>query len=160
MILQEALGGSARTTVLATATMDPDHADESLQTLRFAEMCSQVQKRQEESQAASVREALSQITKEITQVEAAIVAKERWETKLVRRRDVDTVGGAFGEGKTWVREEVIPTSVLVGAEAEREQLERLLKKKRDLEGLTCGLGVDSREMKATEATDGGKGTDF
>jgi kinesin family protein 5 len=160
MILQEALGGSARTMVLTTATMDPEHADESFQTLRFAEMCSQVQKRQEESQAASVREALSQITKEITQVEAAIVAKERWETKLVRRRDVDTVAGAFGEGKTWVREEVIPTSVLVGAEAEREQLERLLKKKQELEGLASGFGRDYREMKASEASDGGKGMDF
>merc|ERR1719428_2492378 len=80
MILQEALGGSARTMVLATATMDPLHADESLQTLRFAEMCSQVKKRQEETQAASVREALSQISKDIEDVEAAIVKKGRWET--------------------------------------------------------------------------------
>merc|ERR1719316_1445665 len=140
--------------------MDPDHADESLQTMRFAEMCAQVQKRQEESQAASVREALSQIEKEITEVEAAIVKKERWETRLVRRQDVDTVAGAFGEGATWVRQEVIPTSVLVGAEAEREHLERLLKKKRDLEGLAGTLGRDYREMKASEATDGGKGKDF
>jgi kinesin family protein 5 len=160
MILQEALGGCARTMVLATATMDPAHADESLQTLRFAEMCSQVQKRQEESQAASVRESLGQIEKEITQVEADIVAKERWETRLVRRSDVDTIGGAFGEGETWVRQEVIPTSVLVGAEAERERLEMLLNKRQELEGLTGGFGRDYREMKAGEAKDGGKGTDF
>lgn len=164
MILQEALGGAARTMVLATATMDPAHAEESLQTMRFAEMCSQVQKRQEESQAASVREALGQLAKEVTEVEAAIVAKERWETRLVRRQDVDTVGGAFGEGATWTRQEVIPTSVLVGAEAEREHLERLLKKKQELDGLAGGLAIgfdkDYREMKAKEATDGGKGTDF
>jgi hypothetical protein len=107
-----------------------------------------------------VREALSQVEKDITQVEAAIVKKERWETRLVRRQDVDTLAGAFGDGPTRVREEVIPTSVLVGAEAERDHLERLLKKKSDLEGLTSGLGVDYREMRATEATDGGKGTDF
>jgi hypothetical protein len=160
MILQEALGGSARTMVLATATMDPDHADESLQTLRFAEMCSQVQKRQEESQAASVRQALEQIAKEIAQVEAAIVAKERWETRLVRRKDVDTVAGAFGEGATRVREEVIPTSVLVGAEDEREHLEKLLKQQQEMEGLAGGFGRDYREMKASEATDGGLGMDF
>lgn len=160
MILQEALGGSARTMVLATATMDPEHADESLQTMRFAEMCSQVQKRQEESQAASVREALDQIEKDITAVEAAIVAKERWETRLVRRRDVDTVAGAFGEGAMREREEVIPTSVLVGAESERDQLERLLKKKQELEGLANGFGRDYREMRASDAADGGKGMDF
>jgi kinesin family protein 5 len=160
MILKDALGGSARTMVLATATMDPQHADESLQTLRFAEMCSQVQKKQEESQAASVLLALGQIAEEIAQVEAAIVAKERWETRLIRRKDVDTVAGAFGEGTTWVREEVIPTSVLVGAEAERERLERLLKQQRHLEGLTGEIGRDYREMKADQATDGGKGTDF
>jgi len=166
MILQEALGGSARTMVLTTATMDPEHADESLQSLRFAEMCSQVQKRQEESQAQSVREALGQIEKEIAQVEAGIVSKERWETRLVRREDVDTVAGAFGEGATHVRQEVIPTSVLVGAEAEREHLERLLKKKQELEGLASGFGRDYREMKieasdpATDTHDGGRGTDF
>jgi len=45
MLLQEALGGSARTLVMATASMDPGSADESLQTLRFAEICSKVQKR-------------------------------------------------------------------------------------------------------------------
>lgn len=160
MILQEALGGSARTMVLATATMDPEHADESLQTLRFAEMCSQVQKKQEEGQAASVRNALDQVTKEIKEVEAAIVKKERWETRLVRRKDVDTIAGAFGEGNTHVREEVIPTSVLVGAEEEREHLERLLKKQQELEGLVGGFTVDYRDMKATAANDGGKGEDF
>jgi kinesin family protein 5 len=160
MLLQEALGGSARTMVLTTATMDADHADESLQTLRFAEMCSEVTKRREESQAASVREALDQIVQEIAQVEAAIHAKERWETRMIRRRDVDTVAGAFGEGAQVVREEVIPTSVLVGAEVERESLERLLKKQRELEGLTGGFGRDFREMAAKEATDGGRGMDF
>jgi len=160
MILQEALGGSARTLVLATATMDPDHADESLQTLRFAEMCSQVQKKHGANQVASIRVALEQIAEEVAQLEKAIVQKERWETRLVRRRDVDTVAGAFGEGKTVVREEVIPTSVLVGAEAERERLERLLKQQRELEGLTGGIGKDYREMKATDAADGGRGTDF
>jgi len=164
MLLQEALGGSARTMVLTTATMDAAHADESLQTLRFAEMCAEVTKRREESQASSVRDALDQIVKEIAQVEAAIFAKERWETRLVRRRDVDTVAGAFGEGAQVVREEVIPTSALVGAEVERESLERLLKKQRELEGLAGGFGRDFREMAAEmgakEATDGGKGMDF
>jgi hypothetical protein len=93
-------------------------------------------------------------------VEEAIRKKERWETRLVRRKDVDTVAGAFGEGNTFVREEVIPTSVLVGAEAERERLEWLLKQHRELEGLTGAIGKDYREMTASAAADGGKGVDF
>merc|ERR1719214_109272 len=119
MILQEALGGSARTLVVTTATMDPCHAVESLQTLRFAETCAKVRNQGASSTAASVQAALRLVAEQIKHYEAEVVRKERWETRLVRRRDVDTVAGAFGEGNMIEREEVIPTSVLVGAEHER-----------------------------------------
>jgi len=162
MLLQEALGGSSRTVVVATATTDPSHAVESLQTLRFAETCAQVQKRRDD-EAASVTAALGQVGEEIAALQAEIARKERWETRLVRREDVDTVGGAFGEEQTKVsRVEVVPTSVLVGAEEERERLEQLLQRQVDLQGLSSlrGLGKDYRGMRAAAAADGGRGVDF
>ncbi|CAE8622587.1 unnamed protein product, partial [Polarella glacialis] len=161
MLLQEALGGSARTLIVTTATMDPTHAEESLQTLRFGETCAQVQKRREADQAQSIHAALETIEEDVKKIQAEIARKERWETRLIRRQDVDTVAGAFGEGQTVVRNEVVPTSVLVGAEAEREQLEQLLQRQADLQGLSGAkdFGQDYRMMLGG-AADGGKGVDF
>lgn len=167
MLLQEALGGSARTLIITTATMDPRHAEESLQTLRFAETCAQVKKRREGDQAASIVIALEEIEKEIQGLQRDIASKERWETRLLRRQDVDTVAGAFGEGVLVERTEVVPTSVLVGAEREREQLEALLQRQAELKGLSdismADFGKDYRCMRqeATKgAVDGGRGEDF
>lgn len=160
MLLSEALGGQSRTLCICTATMDSHHAVESLQTLRFGEVCGQVQQQASSDKAASVQAALKQLDEEIKQVEAEIVRKERWETRLVRREDVDTVAGAFGDGDKVVRSEGVVTSVLTGAEKEREQLERLLQRKEDLEGLSGNSGKDFREMIASETYDGGKGRDF
>jgi len=165
MLLQEALGGSARTLIITTATMDPTHAEESLQTLRFGETCAQVQKRREADQAQSIHLALDKIEQEMKSLQAVIAKKERWETRLVQRQDVDTVAGAFGEGQTVLRTEMVPTSVLVGAEAEREQLEALLQRQAELQGL-CSInefGKDYRSIRQAHtagAADGGRGTDF
>jgi len=167
MLLREALGGTARTVVVVTATLDPKHAVESLQTLRFAETCAQVQKRRtdEEATSTSVAAALAQLEEEISKLQADIAKKERWETRLIRRHDVDTVAGAFGESEGKVdRVEVVPTSVLVGAEAERERLEHLLQRQAELQGIGGGadsfLGKDYRGMKAVATSDGGRGVDF
>lgn len=161
MILKDALGGNSRTLVFCTASMDPSHALESLQTLRFGERCAQVRQQRAADKAASVQAALRQLAEDIRAVEAEIVRKERWETRLVRRQDVDTVAGAFGaQYGSVLREEVIPTSVLVGAEREREHLERLLQRQLDLQGLSGSAAKDYREMAAQEADDGGKGRDF
>merc|ERR1719456_691092 len=109
--------------------MDAGHAVESLQTLSFGERCTQIQKQAGNDKAAVIQAALKQLAEEIRSVEAEIVRKERWETLLVRRRDVDTVAGAFGEEESkHERVEMMPTTVLVGAEKEREQLEHLLQR--------------------------------
>jgi len=145
--------------------MDPTHAEESLQTLRFGETCAQVQKRREADQAQSIHLALDKIEQEMKSLQAVIAKKERWETRLVQRQDVDTVAGAFGEGQTVLRTEMVPTSVLVGAEAEREQLEALLQRQAELQGL-CSInefGKDYRSIRQAHtagAADGGRGTDF
>lgn len=145
---------------MTTATMDPRHAVESVQTLRFAETCAKVRNQGSASTAASVQAALNKVAEQITNLEKVIIQKERWETRLIRRRDVDTVAGAFGEGEKVVREEMIPTTVLVGAEHEREQLELLLQRQSDLQGLAGGLGSDFRDLRSQEAADGGRGVDF
>lgn len=164
MLLQEALGGSARTLVVATVATDPQHGAESLQTVRFADTCAQVQKQGEVDEAASVRVALGHIAEEIERLQEDIRRKERWETRLVRREDKDTVAGAFGEGQVVLRQELVHKSVLVGAEAERVQLELLLQQQTDLQGLSggSGQGQDYRALQetASEAKDGGRGTDF
>mmetsp|Transcript_42093 Transcript_42093/g.98131 ORF Transcript_42093/g.98131 Transcript_42093/m.98131 type:complete len:851 (-) Transcript_42093:60-2612(-) len=166
MLLQEALGGSARTLIITTATMDPAHAEESLQTLRFAETCAQVQKRLEADQAASITVALDRIEQDIQALQAEIARKERWETRLLRRRDMDSVAGEFGAAALTVeRTEVIPTTVLVGAEGERAQLETLLERQAELQGLCSfsDFGKDYRSMRdeATKgASDGGRGVEF
>lgn len=159
MLLKDALGGTSRTLVFCTASMDSRHALESLQTLRFGERCGQVQQRPDADKAASVQAALRQLEADIQAVEAEIVRKERWETRLIRRTDVDTVAGSFGD-PTYTREEVIPTSVLVGAEKDREDLEVLLQRQMDLQGLGGFVAKDYRDMKLKEAADGGRGMDF
>jgi hypothetical protein len=111
-----------------------------------------------------LKAALGQVAEEIKSLEAEIVAKERWETRLVRRRDVDTVCGAFGDRTAKVvREEVMPQTALVGAEKERERLERALARQAELQGLSSA-GVaglkDYRELKASDNADGGRGVDF
>lgn len=163
MLLAEALGGSARTLVVATVATDPQHGAESLQTVRFADTCAQVQKSCDADEAASVRVALGHIAEEIERLQQVIQQKERWETRLVHREDKDTVAGAFGEGQVVVRQELVHKSVLVGAEAERLQLELLLQQQSDLQGLSgSGQGKDYRSIMETagQAKDGGKGTDF
>lgn len=164
MLLEEALGGAARTLIVATVATDPQHGAESLQTVRFADTCAQVQKRGDVDEAASVRVALGHIAEEIERLQNDIQQKERWETRLVHREDKDTVAGAFGEGQVVLRQELVHKSVLVGAEAERLQLELLLQQQSDLQGLSggSGQGKDFRAILETvvQAKDGGKGTDF
>mmetsp|Transcript_23456 Transcript_23456/g.54684 ORF Transcript_23456/g.54684 Transcript_23456/m.54684 type:complete len:883 (+) Transcript_23456:121-2769(+) len=160
MLLQEALGGSARTLVMATATMDVKHAAESVQTLRFAETCAQIQKRSEADQTAALQAALEQVARDISQLQAEIVKKERWEVRVVERRDVDTIAGEFGEEvEKVVRDEVVRTTVPVGAEKERQRLEHLLLRQSELQGL-AGVSKDYRSMKPSAASDGGLGADF
>lgn len=159
MLLKDALGGASRTLVFCTAAMDSKHATESLQTLRFGERCAQVQQRPKSDKAASVQAALRHLEQQISDLEAEIVRKERWEMRVIKRRDIDTIAGSFGD-PTFERTEMFTTAVLVGAEKEREELEELLQRQMDLQGLGGFADKDYRDMKAKEAKDGGKGLDF
>jgi kinesin family protein 5 len=125
LLLSDGLGGNSKTAVVVCGSTERQNAVETLQALRFGEACSRVENEAVESAAALAR-ALERLAVQIKACEAAIQEKEKWvERKLVRKDD-------DGEGN--VREEVITTTVLAGAEAERDQLQALMKKQAELLG--------------------------
>jgi hypothetical protein len=125
MILSNALGGNSKTTVIVTGALEGKHAVETIQTLRFGEMCAAV-KQTASSTGIAVARVLREIEGEIERVEALIKRDEHWETRLVARDDV--VDGEV------VGVEHVPVSTLVGAGHHRVELEALLAKKRALLG--------------------------
>ena len=76
MLMQETLGESARTLVVAT-TLDPQHAAETIHTVRFGETCAQIQKKQQVYQLASIRDALKQIAHESLSLQTDMKLNER-----------------------------------------------------------------------------------
>jgi len=151
LLLSEGLGGNSKTALVATATEDVADAGETLQTLRFAESCSQVKMDVGVSSSGFQAAALAELDEEIRAVEALIKQKERWEEREVVRshavalKEHTQVDGKFVDDTdgTYKRREALPVAAgsaqsvqhtvrgmrLVGAEREREQLERFLEKR-------------------------------
>ncbi len=73
MLLQPALGGNSRTTVLVTASPDGADADETLHALRFGERCRQVENRLS-SQVTSMADVLRALDDSIKKCEEEIAA--------------------------------------------------------------------------------------
>ena len=135
MLLRPSLSGGAQTYVLLAARPEGDHATETLQTLRFGETCAAVEvaaKGGADRQAAAALEALDA---QVADLERRIMEKERFETFVERRRD-ERAGllDAYGAGGalTDFQFEEKKVSRIVGAEKEREQLERILAARRSL----------------------------
>lgn len=160
-LLEPALGGLARTSIVVCCNSEATHAEETVQTLRFGEMCSAIEhvRAHRADATAGVALALQQLDEQIADVERRIREKERWEwrdivrTDIVDANDESTVRvneaeemelGGLGaveilpdDGTNVDRREVQHTvrgEVLVGAEAEREELEALLDRRRQLLG--------------------------
>lgn len=160
-VLEPALGGLARTAVVLCCSPDADHAEETVQTLRFGEMCSRIEhvQRVKQDPSSAVAKLLQQIDDEVADVERRIREKERWEWRETVRKDrVDASTAATGrviEGEEMelggfgaveflkpdaslaeheVVEHRVMGQVLVGAEEERAQLEELLERRRRLLG--------------------------
>ncbi len=132
MLLSQGLGGDCKTSVIVCSAMDPKHASETVQTLRFGENCSLLENEAGDN-ANMLASVLAALDEEIQQCEAEIEAKERWEHRDVEREDVNAEEGTFeaaAGGK-----EVKKVSVLVGAEKERLRLNELLKKKASFVGM-------------------------
>lgn len=158
MLLEPALGGDARTAIVVCCSKEDAHAEETVQSLRFGEMCSTVaHERKDQAQVNSaVTDALTQIDTEIREVEELIRKKERWETREHKRVDVvdemdngttvcnkdeemelglkGAVEFKADDGKSTKQQVEITVrgQVLVGAEAENARRDELLKRREKL----------------------------
>ena len=140
-LLQTSLGGGGTTLVLVAARPEAAHASETMQALRFGETCSLVELKAAAADGAkTAAAALQALDAEVEAVEAQIRAKERWETRVVRRKDA-RAGLAFSEAGaaptaylTDNPNEEYKVSGLFGAEVERMRLEQLLGIRRGLLG--------------------------
>lgn len=162
MLLEPALGGEACTSIVVCCSPEDRHAEETVQSLRFGELCQSVRHTKEgkehEQASEAVREAVKQIDTELREVEAQIRSKEKWEWRRTVREDVidekDTGGtvcnshevmelggvGAVeihaddGSSKKQNVQHEVWSQVLVGAEAENAKRDALLKKREQLMG--------------------------
>eukprot|EP00931_Biecheleriopsis_adriatica_P030039 TRINITY_DN17735_c0_g1_i1.p1 TRINITY_DN17735_c0_g1~~TRINITY_DN17735_c0_g1_i1.p1 ORF type:complete len:776 (+),score=178.69 TRINITY_DN17735_c0_g1_i1:28-2328(+) len=153
MLLKPALSGESSTSVVVCAAPEEHHAEESVQSFRFGEMCSSVEHEKgggAQDVGAAVQDALKRIDSEIKDLEAVILKKERWEWRQTTRKDVvdelDTAGvvcnkdesmelgglGAVeikaddGSSKKQTMEHKVWGQVLVGAEEENARREELI----------------------------------
>lgn len=161
MLLQPALSGEACTSIIVCASPESRHAEETVQSLRFGELCSRVEQRRG-GQAPDVGEAIAQaverIDVELKELEANIRSKERWEWRATQRAHVvdekDTGGTVCHKdevmelglkGAVEIRaddgtsakntvEHTVWGQVLVGAEAENARRDALLLQRQKLLG--------------------------
>jgi len=159
MLLSSGLGGDSNTVVMICASMDESDAPETFQALRFGEKCRHVatEATMKQSVVASTIDALEQ---EIRALEAAIKAKETWQTNEVIRKDALAEEGtveAMAGGK-----EIVRTTQLVGAEKERKRLEEVILQLSELTGEDMSLEATqaafSNQFGATATQLGGNAT--
>lgn len=158
-LLEPALGGPSRTAVVICASQEPEHAEETVTSLRFGESCRLVERSaKDDCVSEAVQAAVAAIDAEVKEVEALIKQKERWETRTTKKKVVinamDTgatqlnkdeemeLGGKGaivfhaddGKATQLEAESEVTGQFLVGAEEEHSRLEALLDKRRCLLG--------------------------
>lgn len=162
MLLEPALGGDSRTSIIVCCSPEEEHADETVQSLRFGEMCSRVQQERSHGAApdanAAIAHALEAMDNELKAVEAEIRQKERleWRAKtqvhivseldaggtVLKKDEICELGGAgavefHADDGSSIKREVehqVWGQVFVGAEAENARREELLKRRQRLLG--------------------------
>mmetsp|Transcript_35411 Transcript_35411/g.94948 ORF Transcript_35411/g.94948 Transcript_35411/m.94948 type:complete len:288 (+) Transcript_35411:1092-1955(+) len=158
-LLEPALGGPSRTVILVCASQEPEHAEETVGTLRFGEAVRLVERSGEtDNVSKAVKVAVAAIDAEVKEIEVLIKEKEHWVTRTTKKKNVvstmDTGGTQLaaeeemdlgGKGAViFVKDEGNSTKVeteaevtgqfAVGAEEERARMEALLDKRRRLLG--------------------------
>lgn len=161
MLLQPTLDGESSTSIVVCCSPDERHAEETVQTLRFGEMCSSVEHERvggAKDTNAAMADALRSVDSELTELEAKIREKEKLEWRKTIRTDVidemDTggslchkeevmeLGGAGaveiqaddGTSKKRTVEHEVWSQVYVGAEAENARRDELLMTRQRLLG--------------------------
>lgn len=146
-LLASALGGSAKTLIIVCCALEPVHASETVQTLRFGEQCSTVQSGVAAEQSV-LTSAVAAIDDQIGECKQLIKRDERWETrtrKIVSRVPLLDNVRRDDEGTIILSDEREPTAfedvenevqgqILVGAEKHHERLEKLLAARAQLLG--------------------------
>lgn len=161
MLLQPALTGESCTSVVVCCAPENLHAEETVQSLRFGEMCSAVEHENAESgkdAGVAVREALSRIDAEIKDLETQILQKEHWMWKKTTRlhvvdemddemvvcnkdeemelggRGTVEIKADDGTSRKRTAEHEVWGQVLVGAEVENARRDELIKMRMRLLG--------------------------
>jgi len=137
MLLKPSLSGGAQTLVMLAARPESEHALETLQALRFGEACSQIEVGACGGPDRAAALALAALDAQISEIEALILKKERFETYVERRADpraglADAAGGAAY--LTDVQTYELKVSRIVGAEKEHAMLDKVLAARRELLG--------------------------
>ncbi|KAL3897225.1 MAG: hypothetical protein SGPRY_013096 [Prymnesium sp.] len=139
-LLQPSLGCRWKLVVIVTGREEGEHAGETLEALRFAQTCASVHLASQGTWAPFVATtALRTLDSQIEAVQKEITRKERWETRIIKRRDVRAglaagMAGLDGAYKTDMEFEEVKVSGLFGAEDEHKELERLLLARQELVG--------------------------
>lgn len=160
LLLQRIFTGESRTSMVFCCSPEDQHADETVQSLRFGEMCSRVVAQRDGAPpdaCAAVAQALQQLDAELKEVELEIRQKEVWEWRATTRTDLvseiaagghvvaDEVMELGGKGavefykddgteKKQTVDHTVWGQVLVGAEAENARREELLRRRQRLLG--------------------------
>jgi len=145
MLLSAGLGGDSRTSVVVCGSMEPKHSSETMAAMRFGEKCALVET-EARNKASLMAAVLAKLEKDIETLEKAIVSKERWEQRVEERVDALAEKGTFEAAIGGM--ELKKVTVLVGAEKERVQLEKMLRKRAELTGSERDikeLGADAAE---------------
>jgi kinesin family protein 5 len=80
MLLSTGLGGDSKTSVVVCGNMDTLHAGETMASMRFGERCASVEV-EARNNATMLAGVLSDIDRQIGELEEAIRSKERWESR-------------------------------------------------------------------------------
>lgn len=148
MLLSEGLGGNSKTSVIICANMDPEHATETVATLRFGERCALVET-SATNNATMLANILAKLDEQIDSLEKEILQKERWEVKEEIRDDELAEEGTLE--KAMGAKEVRKITYLVGAEEERLRLGELLLQRAQFTGASSYL--DENEEGENTFTD-------
>lgn len=121
MMLSSGLGGDSKTSIVVCAAQEEEHGAETISAMKFGQSCGKVSNTTI-SKANMLKGLLAQIDEKIARCEENIKKHERWEIRRERRVDrMDCV-------------DLRNTTVLVGAENYRIELEELLHKRAELTG--------------------------
>jgi len=160
-LLEPALNAHSRTSITVCCSRADVHAEETVQSLRFGQMCSRVEHERTTTTidtSTAMSTALQQIDAELKTLEADIRSKERWEWRSrIERHVVDEkdTGGTMldteeemelggkgaveikaddGTSKVQTVEHEVWGQVLVGAELENQRRDELLRQRQRLLG--------------------------